>query len=162
MGILWATHPLNTNASSPIRVCIERDDCHDESAHALATFAAYRDQGVDWSQRHEWKRRAEAYDAHLELKRRDLTEESAASAYKTDLAAYFERQKKLSAAIGLLTKASDGLKGLDTSRLKPLELAAIFHAAAVVAGAASDAEAVVLGVDDLLKDVANSVNGPSR
>lgn len=86
--------------------------------------------------------------------------ESSARAYKTDFDAYFERQKKLSAAAGnvaiaLLTKAGEGLKRLDASHLKPLELASICRAAAAIAVAASDAEAVALGVDDLLKDIAS-------
>ncbi len=82
------------------------------------------------------------------------------SAYQNDLAAYFDRQKKLSAAagnaaIGLLTKASEGLRTLNADKMKPLELAAIFRAAAAVASAALDAEGVALGVSDLLKDAAN-------
>jgi hypothetical protein len=162
------------------------DQRADESAQAYCAFVAYRDlrsersidrayravrgqqngnkratgQFTEWSQRYEWKQRAEAYDAYLEHKFRSEQEESASKAYWNDLGAYFDRQKKLSAAAGnvaiaLLTKAGEGLKRLDASHLKPLELASICRAAAAIAAAASDAEAVALGVDDLLKDIAS-------
>ena len=77
---------------------------------------------------------------------------------------HFDRQKKLSAAggtsaIGLLTKASEELRTLNPSTLRPGELAALFRAAAAVASAASDAETIALGVDDVLKEWANSIGG---
>lgn len=46
------------------------------------------------------------------------------------------------------------LRSLNTSTMKSLELAALFQATAVAA-AALDAEAVALGVDDLMKDASN-------
>jgi hypothetical protein len=118
----------------------------------------------EWSQKFEWKVRAEAYDAYLERKVREKLECDTVGGYERDLAAYFDRQKKLSAAagnaaIGLLTKASEGLKSLDARSIKPAELAALFRAAAAVASAASDAEAIALGVDDLLKERANAIGG---
>jgi len=121
-------------------------------------------QFTEWSQKFEWKTRAEAYDAYLERKVREKLEADTVVGYERDLAAYFDRQKKLSAAagnaaIGLLTKASEGLKTLDAKAMKPAELAALFRAAAAVASAASDAEAIALGVDDLLKERANSIGG---
>jgi hypothetical protein len=162
------------------------DQREDESPQAYCAFVAYRDlraersidhayrtvsgqqrgnkrasgRFTEWSQRYEWKRRAEAYDAYLERTIRDKLEAETVGAYQNDLAAYFDRQKKLSAAagnaaIGLLTKASEGLRSLNAAKMKPLELAAIFRAAAAVASAASDAEAVALGVNDLLKDASN-------
>ena len=63
------------------------------------------------------------------------------------------------AAIGLLTKANEGLRNLDPGKMKPLELASLFRAAAAVASAASNVEAIALGVDDLLKERANSIGG---
>lgn len=169
------------------------DQRSDESAQAYCGFVAYRDlrsnrsidhayravrgqqnsnkrasgQFTEWAQKYEWKRRAEAYDAYLERMIRDKLEAETLGAYEKDLAAYFDRQKKLSAAagnaaIGLLTKASEGLRSLNADTMKPLELAAIFRAAAAVASAASDAEAVALGVNDLLKDMANKTERAPR
>ena len=165
------------------------DQRDDESIHAYLAFVAYRDlradrsidaayravrqqdgnkrasgQFTEWSQTYEWKARAEAYDAYMERRIREKLEADTVGAYERDLAAYFDRQKKLSAAagnaaIGLLTKANEGLRTMKTSTLKPLELASLFRAAAAVASAASDAEAIALGVDDLLKDRANSIGG---
>lgn len=53
--------------------------------------------------------------------------------YECDLAAYFDQQKKLSAAVGnaatgLLTKLSEGLRNLNPQTMKPLELASLFGA----------------------------------
>lgn len=108
-----------------LRLSDERDlwdQRADESAQAYCAFVAYRDlhsersidrayrvvtgqqksnkratgRFTEWSQRYEWKRRAEAYDAYLEHKFRDEREESASQAYWNDLGAYFDRQKKLS------------------------------------------------------------------
>ena len=160
----------------------------DESAQAYCAFVTYRDLRSDrsidaayravtgpqkgtkrasgrfkeWSQTHDWLKRAEAYDAYRERQLRSDHEAATSANYDKDLAAYFDRQKKLSAAagnaaIGLLSKATTGLQALDTSKLKPMELAALFRAAASVASAASDAEAIALGVDDLMKDMANRV-----
>jgi len=162
----------------------------DESIQAYLAFVVYRDlradrsidaayrasrgqqdgnkrasgQFTEWSQQFEWKVRAEAYDAYMERRIREKLEADTVGGYERDLAAYFDRQKKLSAAagnaaIGLLTKASEGLKNVDPAKMKPLELASLFRAAAAVASAASDAEAIALGVDDLLKERANSIGG---
>jgi hypothetical protein len=55
----------------------------------------------------------------------------------------------------LIDKVADTIRALNVAKMKPLELAAIFRAAASVAAAASDAEAVGLGVEELLKTVGN-------
>jgi hypothetical protein len=160
----------------------------DESVPAYLAFVTYRDlrsersidaayrrsrrqqsgnkrasgQFTEWSQKFDWKMRAEAYDAYIERKVREEAEARTVDTYERDLSAYFDRQKKLSAAAGnaaiaLLTKANEALRNLDTAKMKPGELASLFRAAAAVAGAASDAEAIALGVDDLLKERANAV-----
>ena len=162
----------------------------DESPQAFAAFVRYRDMRVgrsinsaylaatgqqksnkrasgrftEWSQRYDWKKRAEAYDAHLERLMRSKFEGEAADAYKRDISAYFERQKRLSAAAGdaaveLLSKAREGLGALDAGTLRPMEIASFFKAAAAIAAAASDSEAVALGVNDLLKDAVNKMAG---
>jgi hypothetical protein len=115
---------------------------------------------TEWSQKFHWKDRAEAYDSYLERKVRDKMEEQEIVDYRHDLRAYFDRQKKLSvaagnAAIGLLTKAAEGLRNLDPTSIKPGELATLFRVASAVA--ASDAEAIALGVDDLLSERAKSL-----
>jgi hypothetical protein len=164
------------------------DQREDESMQAYLAFVVYRDlraeRSIDaayraargqqtsskrasgrffeWSQKYEWKLRANAYDSYLERKVRDKMEEQEIDDYRHDLRAYFDRQKKLSvaagnAAIGLLTKAAEGLRNLDPKSIKPGELAALFRAASAVAAAASDAEAIALGVDDLLNERAKSL-----
>ncbi|MGO8671372.1 MAG: hypothetical protein ACLQVD_08435 [Capsulimonadaceae bacterium] len=160
------------------------DQRNDESPQAYCAFVAYRDLRSDrsidhayravtgqqksnkrasgrfteWSQRYEWKRRAEAYDSYINRKVLDSIEDAEVDTRRASMTAYYERQKKLSAAatnaaIGLMTKASDGLKMLHAETLEPLELAAFFRAAASVARVASDSEAVALGVEEILKDM---------
>src|SRR5215469_16904101 len=43
----------------------------------------------DWSQKYDWKERAEAYDAYLERKIRAKLEDEMVGGYERDLAAYF-------------------------------------------------------------------------
>ena len=72
-----------------------------------------------------------------------------------DMEAMRQRQKKLSlatfsAAISLLHKAIERLKALDAADIDPGRLPAYFRAAAAVAEVATNAEAVALGLHELV------------
>ena len=148
-----------------------------ETAVAYAAFCVYRDLGpgrsldaayrkhkgqqkgnkratghwTRWYSKFDWKTRAEAYDAHLEL----LARRGREAAYIQDLQRFQERQKKLSqatlgAAIRLLQKAGERLQALDADEIPPQSLPAYFRAAAAVAEAATNAEATALGLHELI------------
>ena len=148
-----------------------------ETRAAYAAFCTYRDLGLGrsldaaysqakglqkgdkrasghwqrWARDHQWKTRAEAYDAHLELFARRGRE----AAYIQDLQRFQERQKKLSqatlgAAINLLQKAIERLRTLSTDEIDPKTLPSYFRAAAAVAEAATNAEATALGLHELI------------
>ncbi len=145
----------------------------DETAKAYAAFCLYRDLGTErslekvrqkvgkrsgyirqlerWSSRYAWPRRSKGYDAHLEL----LARRGREAAYMNDMEAMRQRQKKLSlatfnAAISLLHKATERLQALDAADIDPGKLPAYFRAAAAVAEMATNAEAVALGLHELM------------
>ncbi len=92
-----------------------------------------------------------AYDAHLEL----LSLRGREAAYMNDMEAMRQRQKQLSlatfnAAISLLHKATRRLQALDAADIDPGKLPAYFRAAGAVAEMATNAEAVALGLHELM------------
>ncbi len=107
---------------------------------------------ADWSRRNEWQRRAGAYDAHLALVARRVAE----VAYMEDLESFKKRQKELSqatyaVAVALLDKARVRLEALDVEEIGPGRLPSYFRAAASIAESATNAEAVALGVHELIE-----------
>lgn len=105
--------------SSPDVEKLPWDRLENEGAKAFVAFCAYRDMGPDrsiakayralsgrqssvrpprrwayWSSDFEWKRRAEEYDLHLELKARAERE----SQHSAELEAYRKRQQNLATA----------------------------------------------------------------
>ena len=113
-----------------------------------------------WSGQFDWKQRAEAYDAHLERTVRAETESSFIENHQRALGAFMERQRTVSAAAtnvatGLLIRSGEALQHLKPATLKPGQLASLIRAAASVAEAASNAEAMALAVDELLRDLEN-------
>ncbi len=151
-----------------------------ETPKAFAAFVVFRDQGpsrsldaayreargqrsgnkrapgtwTDWYTRYRWKQRAEAYDAHLErLARRDRETE-----HLGDLQAYRERQKRIAQAtiencVGLMEKAGARLEGLEPEQIPPKLLPAFFRAAAALAEVASNAEAQMIGLQELFNQL---------
>lgn len=144
-----------------------------ESARAYAAFCAYRDLGPlrsiakalaaaqrpasqrryweHWSAVHQWVRRAEAYDAHLER----LARKERETEHLNELEAFRNRQRRLAVAslensIELLKKAGARLKDLDPKKIPVKSLPQFFRAAAAVATAATDSEAQALAVAELL------------
>ena len=104
-----------------------------------------------WSRRYAWPRRTQAFDAHLEL----LSRREREKAYMEDLEALRARQKQLGritlrAATRLLEKALGRLEALEASEIDPGKLPAFFRAAASVAETATNAEAVALGLHELI------------
>ncbi len=104
-----------------------------------------------WYAKYEWKTRAEAYDAHLEL----LVRRDREAAYIKDLQDFKKRQKTLaqaalSAATELLQKASERLKKIKDEDIDPKSLPSYFRAAAAIAESSTNAEAVALGLHELI------------
>lgn len=148
----------------------------EETARAYACFCVYRDLNsrrslaeayrqetgreeakqapgtwAGWYAKFDWKKRAEAYDAHLEERRRAERE----AEYIQDLEAFRKRQKKQAqetseAASLLLKKAQDRLKTIAIGDIPPDKLPAYFRAAAAISEAASNTEATALGVLELM------------
>lgn len=113
-----------------------------------------------WAVDYDWKRRAEAYDAHLELAARSRREAD----HLQELDAYRNRQKQLAAAtihasITLLQKSSERLKDLKPEEIETKMLPAFFRAAAAVAETATNSEAQALAVEELLKALNGSPGG---
>ena len=141
-----------------------------ETAKAYEAFCDYRDMGaarsIDkafrlrqndakiaprgwdrWAAEYEWKRRAEAYDAHLELTARKGREE----AHTAEIVAYRERCRKAAIqtgemALAVLMKAGQRLKTLEPEQIEPHVLPAYLRAAASVMEASLNAEAEAVGV----------------
>lgn len=153
-----------------------------ESAQAYHAFTVYRDLRADrsidaayrhvtgvqkghnratgrfkaWAADHEWMKRAEAYDAHLEMMARVEMESAATDRHRDSLAEFQDRQRRLSAAaadaaIALLAKASERLRDLDVKEISAGALPSYFRAAASIAESASNSEAQSLAVDELLR-----------
>jgi hypothetical protein len=115
---------------------------------------------LSWYDEHDWKRRAEAYDAHLELLSRQRREAD----HLQELDAYRNRQKQLAAAtihasITLLQKSSERLKDLKPEEIETKMLPAFFRAAAAVAETATNSEAQALAVEELLRALNASPGG---
>lgn len=158
------------------------DKREDEGARAYHCFTLYRDLGpgrsidkayhadraargqqessksraprrwFEWAAEHEWKRRAEAFDAHRELEARQLQ----AEAHREQIRQLADRQRERAArthqaAMLLLEKGMARLKDLDPEELEPAQATAALRAAAAVAESAGNAEAGALGVEELLK-----------
>ena len=146
-----------------------------ETAKAYEAFCAYRDMGPrravdeayretaekrqkngsekaprhwwEWAADNDWKRRAEAYDAHLELTARKGREE----AHTAEIVAYRERCRKAAIqtgemALAVLMKAGQRLKTLEPEQIEPHVLPAYLRAAASVMEASLNAEAEAVGV----------------
>ena len=149
----------------------------DESAVAYKAFCTYRDLGPSrsldeayrqhtgqqkgnkratghwtrWYSKFEWRARAEAYDAHLEL----LARRDREAAYIKDLQNLQDRQKKLAqatlgAAIHLLQKAGERLRKLEAGDIDTKTLPSYFRAADAITEAATNAEATALGLHELI------------
>lgn len=115
---------------------------------------------MHWAVDQDWKRRAEAYDAHLELLARQRREAD----HLQELDAYRNRQKQLAAAnihgaINLLRKSNERLEQLDAAEIDVKNLPQFFRAAAAVAEAATNSEAQALAVEELLKALNGSPGG---
>ena len=143
-----------------------------ETAKAYQAFCAYRDAGTarsllktwrqqsgneaatsvpgkitEWSDQNDWKRRAEAYDAHLELTARKGREE----AHTAEIVAYRERCRSAAIqtgamALAVLMKAGQRLQTLEAKEIEPHVLPAYLRAAASVMEASLNAEAEAVGV----------------
>ena len=137
-----------------------------ETAKAYQAFCLYRDTGqtrairkvaqehsksvatlFDWSDQNDWKRRAEAYDAHLELTARKGREE----AHTAEIVAYRERCRSAAIqtgamALAVLMKAGQRLQTLEAKEIEPHVLPAYLRAAASVMEASLNAEAEAVGV----------------
>ncbi len=157
-GAVW-TRSDDETAKSYAAFCLYRDLGSGRSLDAAFAQAKGCQKGVKrvsgfwqrWSRDNAWKNRAEAYDAHLEL----LARREREAAFMKDLEAMRQRQKTLSlatfsAAIGLLQKAKARLEALDAADIDPGKLPAYFRAAAAVAEMATNAEAVALGLHELM------------
>ncbi len=157
-GAVW-TRSDDETAKAYTAFCLYRDLGSGRSLDAAFAQAKGCQKGVKrvsgfwqrWSRDHAWKNRAEAYDAHLEL----LSRREREAAYMKDMEAMRQRQKKLSlatfnAAISLLHKAMQRLQALDAADIDPGKLPAYFRAAAAVAEMATNAEAVALGLHELV------------
>ena len=154
----------------------------EESAKAYRAFEIYRDMGVDrslskateavyngsasnmrllamWSGKHDWVRRAAAWDAKLAERRAVEAEEE----HMRQLASFRERQRKMSqamskSALKLLKRADTRLEGLDPAEIPVESIPAFFRAVATVADSAGSAEAQALAVTELL----NLLGGDKR
>ena len=123
----------------------------EKARQALGKSSGYIRQLETWSSRSAWQERCRTYDAFLEL----LSRREREAAYIEDMEAMRQRQKQLSlatfnTAISLLHKAMARLKALDAADIDPGKLPAYFRAAAAVAEMATNAEAVALGLHELL------------
>ena len=147
-----------------------------ESARAYACFARYRDAGpsrslaaayrqetgkkqagnptgqwTGWYAAHDWKDRATAYDAHLELQARQERE----AEHLREIEAFRDRQRRmatdtLESTLLLLERANERLDALDPADISAAALPSYFRAAVSIAAAATDAEASALAVTELL------------
>lgn len=151
------------------------DQQENESVKAYEAFCGYRDLGTSrsvdaafnqarqtcgkpaakradgwwwqWAAEYDWKRRAEAYDAYLELKARLEREDI----HRQELTAYRERARKTASAaaeiaVAALTKAGRRLSTLDPDHIEPGMLPAYLRAAADVFDKSLSAEAEAIGV----------------
>lgn len=155
----------------------------DESAKAYAAFTGYRDLGKDrsvdksyqqqtvsktgarrrapghwwdWYEAFDWKNRAEQYDANLERQARKQAEET----HRRNLRDFGRRQQERAeklhrAAMGLIDRALERMETLDAADLDAGQLVAALRAGAVASSTAGNAEAVTLGVEELLKALPN-------
>ncbi len=153
-GAVW-TRSDDETAKSYAAFCLYRDlgsaRSLEKARQRLGKSSGYIRQLETWSSRYAWLRRSKGYDAYLEL----LSRREREASYMTDMEAMRQRQKKLSlatfsAAIGLLHKAMERLKALDAADIDPGKLPAYFRAAAAVAEMATNAEAVALGLHELV------------
>lgn len=106
-----------------------------------------------WSSRHDWVRRAGAYDAYAIQQRLAVREKIDAN---EEIRAYRERArenaKRLNAVTTvLLGKAAERLRNLNPSDIDPRLLPGIIRATAQAMDAALNAEAQAIGANDLLQ-----------
>lgn len=154
-----------------------------ETTTAYAAFCAFRDAGskrslrtayrqrtgkeqakasgqwTGWYERHDWRERAEAYDASVEQKQRAEREQSQSA----QLEQFRERQRNLSimthsVAVRManrIMRTLDFMEGKPTANgeklLEPMQLATWTRTVAYVAQASSAGEAQSLAVGDLLE-----------
>lgn len=144
-----------------------------ESGRAFAAFTTYRDIGanrslngayrcqtgvgkgagrasgqwVDWYDKHDWKRRAEAWDGAQDKQRR----QEQAETHRQELEAYrglvIERARKMAgASTSLLEAALQALQSVDVSNMKPSDIPAFVSASASALEKAVKLEGIGLGV----------------
>ena len=107
-----------------------------------------------WSVGHDWVERAAAYDA--EQARAMLAEQGAAEVQE-----FRERTRKLAAAttsasVVLLQKALERLRGVKVEDIPLKSLPSFFRAAAVLGKYGTDAEALSIGVEEILRELADA------
>lgn len=144
--------------------CLYRDYPYEEGQRRSLDAAYCKDQGCErgdkrasghwqrWAADHDWKKRADAFDAHLELKRREELEAD----YVVDLGDFRDRQQELAqdalqCALDLYMKAQERLEGLEAEDIPATTLPRYFRAAAALAEAATDAEAAALSLHELMR-----------
>lgn len=110
-----------------------------ESDPAWAAFVAYRDMGLErstakvakqlrksetlmnrWSRTHRWGLRSKAYDGQLDREHRAAMQVARIEAEK----------RNLTVARALMGKAVEGIRAMDASKLKPLEVARMIEVGA--------------------------------
>jgi hypothetical protein len=159
------------------------DQQENETPKAYAAFCVYRDLSksrsidkafqqhqnstktaprhwMDWAVDFDWKHRAAAYDAHIELSHRKTRE----AEHTAELVAYRERARKAAqdtAAIAsaALLKAGRRLQTLDPEQIDASALPGFLRAAAAVLESSLNAEAEAIGVrrlESLLDDADKS------
>lgn len=106
-----------------------------------------------WSARFAWPERAAAYDAHLDRQaRRELERE-----HINHLEAFRGRMRRAAAAftetqLTLMQKVNERLKTLAPEDLKPALIPGYVKAITEAGAVAADAEAMALGVEDILRE----------
>jgi hypothetical protein len=105
---------------------------------------------VKWANTHQWKKRAEAYDAHIELEVRRQDE----AAHIAELAAFRQRARDTAIQTGAIATAAllitgKRLQDLDLNEIKPGMLPSYLRTAAAVMEASLNAEAEAIGVHRL-------------
>lgn len=110
-----------------------------------------------WAEKYNWTTRVIAYDAHLEFMSRKETE----AAYREELEKHRERVKQLAQAamkltIKMLEKCITRMNSLEAQDLTPSQLFMMLRTASAVGETAINAEAQVLGVEEILKELMSS------
>lgn len=114
-----------------------------------------------WYAQHDWKRRAEAYDAYLEGLNRRVLEEK----HLSRLGDLRDQQDRLGRAsveisIALLNRLGTRIKGIEADDIPVKAIPAFLRAVAAVSDAATNAQAQALAVEELLR-VIGPQNGPN-